>query len=242
MTYDILNEGDKLELREILTEKEIADGAKPAVYVSQIFEEDEDGDLRVAMPILKGRLVPLMKGEKYDAFFFVGKFLYNARVEIIDRFKSENIYTMKIRLDTELKKFQRRQYYRLEKSIDILYAPLSDEDYQTIIETRQFPESMKRINYFEAASTSDISGGGMRFVGHTKVDAGKKVMVIFDVAGKSRQMKFRLPATVISSSLIPERAGRYEHRIEFENISREYREILIHYIFEEERRLRHNTR
>lgn len=242
MIKGLINEGDKIELRELLTEKEVEDGAKPAVYVSQVFEEDDDGDLRVAMPILRGRLVPLMKGEKYEAFFFVGRQLYLAQVEIVDRFKSENIYTMKIRFLTDLKKFQRRQYYRLEKSMDILYAPLSEEDYKVIIETRQFPESMKRINYYEAASTSDISGGGMRFVGHTKVDAGKKMLVIFDIVGKDRQMKFRLPATVIASAQLPERVGRFEHRIEFDNISREYREILIHYIFEEERRLRSNIR
>jgi c-di-GMP-binding flagellar brake protein YcgR len=41
---------------------------------------------------------------------------------------------------------------------------------------------------------------------------------------------------------LPNDSTKYEHRVEFENISKEYREILIKYIFEEERMMRKSAK
>ncbi len=242
MINKLISEGAKIEFREILTPDEEDSGKKSNVYVSQIFDFCDNGDLKVAMPIFKGRLIPLAKNETYDTFFYTSKGLYHCRAVVVERYKSGNIYAMEIRLKTELQKFQRRQYYRLEKTLQLMYAELSEQDYDQILETRKFPESLKDMGVYEEGNTLDISGGGMRFVGRKKVDSGKKMLVIFDINGDNVQTKFRLPARVIMSFEIPTRANRFEHRIEFENISREYRDILIKYIFEEERKIRKKVR
>lgn len=241
MARNILREGDKIEFREILTPKEEQNGKQPTIYVSQLFEENADGSLQVAMPILRGRLVPLMRGENYDAYFFTEKGIFCCRAEIVDLLKSEHIFSMKIVLKTELLKQQRRQYFRLEKNIDILYAKLSDENYKTITETGTLPEPMTDPEIYEKGVTADISGGGMRFIGKKKTDAGEKIFIVFEILKEEEPIRFRLPGTVIRSFRLENQEG-YEHRIVFENISRKYREILIKYIFEEERRMRKNSR
>ena len=70
----------------------------------------------------------------------------------------------------------------------------------------------------------------------------KKMLVILDIFTASGHVKFRLPANVVLSLEVPDRAYRFEHRNEFENISKEYREILIKYIFEEERKMRKGSK
>ncbi len=242
MVNKILAEGDKIEFREILSPEQISDGVKPTVYVSQIFDFGDRDNLKVAMPILKGRLVPLSKGKKYDTFFYTSKGLYQCRSVIVDRYKSGNIYTMEIEFTTGLQKYQRRQYYRLEKSLELQYIELTEHDYNKMIETKKFPENLTDITCYSSGITADISGGGMRFVGKKKIDSGKKMLVIFNIQGDGKTIMFRLPALVILSFELTNKTNHFEHRIEFENISNEYREILIKYIFEEERKMRSHSR
>ena len=234
-----LSEGDRIEFKEILLRAEEQSGRKAGIFVSQIFDFDEnEGTIRVAMPISKGKLVPLPHDEVFDTYFYTSKGLYQCRSRVIDRYKSGNIYTMKISLETELQKYQRRQYYRLEKTLSLIYSPISDEEYIEMLETRKMPENLMKSERYAEGTALDISGGGIRFVGRSLVPTNKKMLVIFDIYTASGQVKFRLPANVVLSFELPNHSNRFEHRIEFENISKEYREILIKYIFEEERKMR----
>ncbi len=238
MGRKLLKAGDKIEFRDIISADEKAAGIKPNVYVSQIFEIYPNGNINVAMPIARGQLVPLSKGKRFDTFFYTGKGIYQCRCVIENRHKTDNLYTLEISMQTELEKYQRRQYYRLEKTMPIYYAALTKEDYLSILETHHFPEGLKSLDMFCEGTSLDISGGGMRFAGRVHVETGQMVLVMFDVTDGDKNRKIRLPANVILSFKPPGRAGIYEHRIEFENITREYRELLIRYIFEEERKQR----
>lgn len=238
MISKLLAEGNKIDIRDILSPKEEKEGKKPNVYVSQLFDFTEDGNLKVAMPVLRGRLIPLSKGQLYDAFFYSSKGLYQSRILIVDRYKAGNIYTMEIKLTTELQKYQRRQYFRLEKTLSISYIELAEMDYDKIISTKMFPEHLKDMDIYSPGTTLDISGGGMRMVGKKLIKKGHKILVIFSIILGDKEIKFRLPATVIMSFEVQDFQNRYEHRIEFLNISQNYREMLIRYIFEEERKKR----
>lgn len=246
MASDVLSVGNKVEFKQILTPQDEEDGRKANSYVSQVYDVAYDRKKGItvtcAMPSLGGRLVPLSLGQDYEAFFFTGRGLYKSRCTVKDRYREGNIYTMEISLHDEPVKYQRRQYYRLDKSLPVLYAGLSDNEYLKIIETRQFPDNLRSPDAYDKGNTVDISGGGLRFIGRSKVESGRKMLVIFDIDTGEKQIKFRLPASVIMSFEMPDRQGFYEHRVEFENISSEYREILIKYIFEEERKLRKRTR
>lgn len=238
-----LAEGNRIEFKEILLKAEEQAGRKAGIYVSQIFDfDDKDDTIRVAMPISKGKLIPLPKDEVFDTYFYTSKGLYQGRCRVIDRLKTGNIYTMKVSLETELKKYQRRQYYRLEKTISLIYSPISDNEYIEMLETRKMPENLMQSERYAEGTALDISGGGIRFVGKNHVPTNQKMLVIFDIFTSSGQVKFRLPANVVLSFELPNRANRFEHRVEFENISKEYREILIKYIFEEERKMRKGTK
>lgn len=238
MGSNLLSEGDKIDFSEVLSAAQKNDGVKANVYVSQIFDCHDDSHMRVAMPIKQGRVVPLSKGKLYEACFYTSNGMYRANVVVLDRFKSGNIYSMEIRLETPLQKYQRRQYYRLETNIPVYYAGITDEEYGYIASERKLPERLLDAGVFSIGSTLDISGGGMRFSGTDRIKKGRRAMILFQINIDGRTLKYRLPSTVIISEEMVRNPGKYEHRVEFESMSEQYREMLIKYIFEEERRIR----
>ena len=96
MANILITEGDKIDFKDILSKEQLNGGLTPATYASQVFEIRNDDILRVSMPIEHGRIIPLSKGKKFDAFFYTAKGLYQCMVIIIDRFKINNIYMMDI--------------------------------------------------------------------------------------------------------------------------------------------------
>ena len=241
MDSRVLSEGDKIEFSEVLSATQKNDGMKANVYVSQIFEINDGRHMRVAMPIKQGRVIPLSKGKEYDMFFYTSNGMFKSRAIIVDRFKSGGIYSMEIELTTEVEKYQRRQYYRLETSIPVYYAEITDSEFNYINTEKKFPDRLFGTGVCTVGNTLDISGGGLRFRGPVSVQTGSRVLAMFEIKVEDKHLKYRLPSSVILSEEMQNNRGKFEHRIEFDNISEQYREMLIKYIFEEERRIRKRT-
>lgn len=242
MANRLITEGNKIDFKDILSKEQLNGGLTPATYASQVFEIRNDNILRVSMPIEHGRIIPLSKGKKFDAFFYTAKGLYQCRVIIIDRFKINNIYMMDIELLTEPVKYQRRQYYRLELNIPVRYMQITETESNMMANEEELPERLENLSEYHTGDTIDISGGGLRFTGDALVEKGNKLAVVFDIDYEGNIERYLLAADVIMSFAIPQHHGMYEHRVEFKDISKENREMLIKYIFQEERKIRKNNR
>ena len=242
MANRLITEGNKIDFKDILSKEQLNGGLTPATYASQVFEIRNDNILRVSMPIEHGRIIPLSKGKKFDAFFYTAKGLYQCRVIIIDRFKINNIYMMDIELLTEPVKYQRRQYYRLELNIPVRYMQITETESNVMENEEELPERLENLSEYHTGDTIDISGGGLRFTGDTLVEKGNRLAVVFDIDYEGNIERYLLAADVIMSFAIPQHHGMYEHRVEFKDISKENREMLIKYIFQEERKIRKNNR
>ncbi len=242
MANRLITEGNKIDFKDILSKEQLNGGLTPATYASQVFEIRNDNILRVSMPIEHGRIIPLSKGKKFDAFFYTAKGLYQCRVIIIDRFKINNIYMMDIELLTEPVKYQRRQYYRLELNIPVRYMQITETESNVMANEEELPERLGNLSEYHTGETIDISGGGLRFTGDTLVEKGNRLAVVFDIDYEGNIERYLLAADVIMSFAIPQHHGMYEHRVEFKHISKENREMLIKYIFQEERKIRKNNR
>ena len=239
MLEKLIMPGVKLELREIRKKEDMNNKAN--IYVSQVYDMgDEESKLVIAMPIKAGKLILLSVGACFEAFFYTKKGMYQSEIVVTDRYKSDNLYMLDVTMKTPLKKFQRRQFYRFDCMLDVDYTLLTDSEEQYISTTKQIPEELSGDK--RTAMTKNISGGGIKIVGDQKLEKDDKLYVYFELMVNEYVKTFRLVTRVIDCNEVMNRTGMYTSRLEFEHIRNEEREIIIKYIFEEERRIRKNER
>lgn len=97
---EIIRPGDKIEISQVVQEKR--DGDAPQVYMSKVLDIKENGNIEIAMPVERGKLVLLTLGIRYNFVFFSRGGLYRATAQIKERYKSENIYMLEVELKTQL--------------------------------------------------------------------------------------------------------------------------------------------
>ncbi len=250
MLREVLSIGDKIEI------KPLNRNGKPAhtatALISQLVDFADGAIINIAAPIAFGRTIPLSVGENYNLCFYTDKGLYRCNCVVINNQRDNKTIITVVRITTNLEKYQRRQYYRLECIHDINYRLISIEeemlDKKMSSEGFETPEAMeeakKQMEAFDrewiSASITDISGGGARFSSQGIHNTGDKVRIKLEFPSGKVMKILNVSARIISSSRIPVSTGKYEYRVEFIDIMQKDREDLIKYIFEQERRRRKN--
>lgn len=239
MIEDILSLGNKIEMREILHTMNEEKQKNVPVYTSQILEFDEEyeGVLNIAMPILEGKLIPLEVGRKFELFFYAKKGMYSCNAEIIRRYRSSNVYVLVVNLLTDLKKYQRRQYFRLGTNIEIQYKTFTQEDEAYFRRMGEISDEMAQRPFSTGVSV-DISGGGVKFISGDNMPRETKLLLEISLPFDNELKKFEAVSKVVFTGAVKGRKDSYENRVEFVQIKEEDRELLIKYIFKEERNQR----
>ena len=240
MADDLLLLGTKIELRRsagrILEEMD-----ESPSYVSQVLDRDEEDNVMIAMPISEGHIIPLEVGSVLWAYFYTNKGIYRSRCKIISRGKEGNIFVAGITLLGELEKFQRREYYRLNCLIDVDVTVLNGQEVIQYSEKQEFDGELS--GHKTQGVIVDISGGGLRFISDEKYEKNTYVFLTFKVpflGGGIRE--FNILGRVVLSLNADNELSRYDNRVQFKVISKEVREDLIKFIFDEQRRMRKKER
>ena len=210
MGKELLTIGTRLEVYE-----ETKDDNK-RVWVSQLELKGEDF-LYISMPISKGYTVPLKPGSIVKIVFFKEKNTYSFKAEIIENIWGK-IPKIKIALKSPLKKIQRRKYYRLD----------------AFIPTKFYPEKQENKKY--TGVIENISGGGMLLAASLDLKIGDIIKFrlnlkdygVLDLKGK----------VVRKNKNEKSLKYNYLYGIYFMDINEKNRDIIIKYIFEEQRKLR----
>jgi c-di-GMP-binding flagellar brake protein YcgR len=246
MLQDYISLGDKLELKKLQTKAD----EENKTYISQLLDFVDHDKAFIAMPIVKGRVIPLTVGDRYDLYFYTSKGLYQCKAVITSRFKKLNVYYLEVQFLSELEKHQRRQYYRLECNIDMKYHIVTDAErilsnkvlldkFESETDKQQCVNDLNELrDVWYNGTITDISGGGARFKSNNILEPGCRVRIELVLQTNEGLKKFVIPVKVISSNEILNHVGFYEHRVQYKDISKEEREAIIKYIFEEDRRLR----
>lgn len=237
MIKKFISPGDKVELKSTVSVV-LPDGTEGVkTYRTSIHDVLEDGRFEIVMPMENTKLILLPIGGEYDACFYSYGRMYTATVMIVDRQKTNGIYTITAELTTGLHKYQRREYYRFNCIVEMKARQLTERE----------TESFKRGYTFVVSDEGmvrgvivDISGGGARFVSRTLFEEGCYLMMDFSLCIMGIERPFLLAAKVICSNEIENRTQEYENRVKFEFISSAEREEIIKYIFDEERKNRKN--
>lgn len=222
MISSIITLGDKITLQKADEEKQ---------YVSSVLDLEQEELLHIGMPMENSQIIPLDLEEEYQICFYTKRGLYQCYGEVIDRYKEGTLLVVVIKMITELERFQRRKYYRIEKILDIKYRVLLEEE-------EDEPYNCLEEELYEKAVLTDISGGGVRFHSSQFHQKNTKIIVKITLDTSQGERDYALRATIVACEEMIHRPGIYENRAEFYEINVSEREAIIKFVFEEERKQR----
>lgn len=247
MANEVIQIGNKIEMRAVSNQLLKPKSAETDVYVSQFLQWADVNVASISIPTYKGALVPLHVDDVYELQFFSKNGLYRCRGKIEKRTKtSNNLAVAEVRFISALEKFQRRQYYRMNCIIPMTYAVLTEvqrelyREKKICISQEQKQAVEKKLESqqitLQKATVLDISGGGMRFNSTVQQQRGDIVLLQPALPETLRKRIPFLIGRIIASRRIPNKEPViFDNRVEFTDITSSEQEQIITYIFKEER-------
>lgn len=227
--------GNKVEIQAVERVKYSDETESKKVYQTTVYDVISEDRFELYMPMEKTKLILLSVDAEYDLYFYTPSGLYQCFARVIDRYKSDNTYILLMELSSNLRKFQRREYYRLSCALEMNARSLEKEEVQSVEkkETYLVPGlPLKR------SIIVDISGGGIRFIGDYEYKTDSMICCRYHLVVEGKDKEYNLVAKVISVRELEDRPGTFEHRAQYININTMEREEIIRFIFEEERKAR----
>jgi len=233
MVTDFIKPGDKIDINFLHQNN-------GKTYKSSVFDFIDDNTVEISMPTDEGKVVMFSRGFECQMYFYTAKGLYTCEAAVLDRYKTGNFVLLSMRLTTGLKKFQRREFYRVQCSLDFAYYKISNE-VAKLETTEDLFEEIANPDYIEQkalARTRDISGGGVRFTATESLEVGSKLLIVLHLTNDKLDHMFYLVTDIISCVPIENVQDRWEvrGRWEFKNIKD--RDLIVRWVFEEDRMIR----
>lgn len=236
MLEDYIRIGDKVELEDI--QEETGEDAKASrkLYETRLYDILSEDRFEILMPMEQTKLILLPVDGTYNLCFIANdNQLYQCCARIIDRYKSNNVYLLAMELTTNLRKFQRREYYRFSCVLDMDSRYLVEEELEAVEKKRDYLLPGLPLRH---SIIVDISGGGLRFVSKYPYMPKSLIYCKFNLLQGGEWYEYNVVGEVLSNREIPGREGEFEQRLQFINMDNDDRETIIRYIFEEERKYR----
>ena len=229
--------GNRIELQKVRRLREDED-SKRKVYGSQLIDIISDDRIEISMPMEKTKLILLPVGGEYDLYFFTTNGLYQCYARVVDRYKTNNMFLVQMDLTSNLRKHQRREYYRFSCALEMNSRPLEREEVRAI----EMDAAMSRSDILipelplQRSVIADISGGGLRFVAEYAYEIDSLILCKYSLWLEGEAKEYTLYGRVLDVKPIENRPGFYEHRVQYIHMDKDNREEIIKYIFHEERK------
>lgn len=193
-------------------------------YISVVENVYKNNLILMHMPISYGTVVKLPTDSEYKMMFYTDKGIYKYTARIIKFFKEGNFNFMAVELCSNAEKFQRREFFRYECIIDFKFDKLLENETAIL-----FDSDLILSN----GIIKDLSAGGIRFVSNEEVSANDIIKCIIPLNSEN----LVCAAKVIHRQYFPKSLYKFQYRTEFIEFKESYRDQIIRFIFEEQRKL-----
>ena len=238
MLSDYIIPGNRIELQTYTSNFTDSSNERKS-YASKIYDILSEEKIDVMMPMEKGQLQLLPVDGTYTIVFYSDKGLFQCNGRVEDRYRSNNMYILTMELTSPLSKLQRREYYRFSCAINFKFRNLTQDEELTIRDNPFF--SLDNDEPMEKGMIVDISGGGIRFISSERFDENTRIFICYQLPQRGSPKDYRIIGQILKTRELENKQGSFEHRVKYTNIDEDDREDIIHYIFEEERKLMRRT-
>lgn len=233
--------GNRVELQAVkrlnLSDDNASEERK--VYSTKVYDIVSDERIELLMPMEQTKLILLPIDGEYELCFYTDNGLYQCLAKVVDRYRDNNIYVLALDLTTNLRKYQRREFYRFSCALEMNSRELLKEEIESL---NQAHNALQPELPLKRSVIVDISGGGLRFVSNLEYEKGSLILCNYNLVVDGAQKHYSLVGRVLSVEELENRPGVYEHRVQYINMDVDDREEIIKYIFNEERKNRHKEK
>ena len=230
---DVARPGDKIDITFLHQNN-------GKIYKSSVFDFIDDTILEIGMPTESGKMVLFHTGFEGQFFFYTQKGMYICDGKVLDRYKKDGFYMMSVKMLTVPKKYQRRDYYRVDCAIDFSYYKVTEE-VVALEKTEDLFEEIANPKYLvekKLAVTKDISGGGIRFIVDEVLEPESYIVIVIRLANEKIDRTFYLATQIIACDAIEKVPDKKVARGKFLFKDVKDRDLIVRFVFEEDRMLR----
>lgn len=238
----IVRPGDRIDMQLLyqVERKKNGEDIEVKLYKSNVYDCVSDSIIEIAMPTESGKMVLFQSGLRCEMIFYTNKGMYKVQAVVKKRYKEDNLYILIMELSEDPVKFQRREFFRISYIDDMkIYNATSEivalETTEELFCAIHRPDS--GIKPY-AGKLLDISGGGIRFITSELEQAGSYHVVELRLVNDKIDEKFYLLCKIISSEYMKDMPGKVSNRAKFIYKDLKDRELIVRFVFEEERRIR----
>lgn len=227
--------GCRVDLQAVGRVRRNADGGEGhKVYQSQVIEVLSEDRVEITMPVEQSKLVLLPIDKELDLRFYSDNGVYQCFARVAERYKNGSIHIVVLDLTSNLRRHQRRDYYRFSCALEMGSRRLEASEEAAYVERGDV--SLNSNLPMKKGIIVDISGGGLRFVSKFTYEPQSLILCRYELAIEGEMKEYNLLSRVLSVKEAENRPGVYEHRIQFVDMDATEREEIIKYIFDEERK------
>ena len=143
---------------------------------------------------------------------------------------------------SNLRKHQRREYYRFSCALEMSSRQLREEEEAALAGDQSNGEVLTPQLPLKSSVIVDISGGGLRFVANYAYEPQSLILCKYSLLIHGESKEYNLVGKVLSVRALESRKDAYEHRVQYVNMDAGEREEIIKYIFDEERKTLKNQK
>lgn len=228
--------GGEVELRAIERGlgPEAQDEKSRKPHRSQVLKVLTEDRLEIAMPIENGKLILLPVDSEYDMYFYGKNVVYQCNGRVVDRYRLNGQYVLVMDLTSNLRNYQRREYYRFSCALDMDSRELGEQEEFAVAEQKELLPSLP----LKSSVIVDISGGGLRFVAYYAYEVNSLILCKYTLCVDGKEKEYRLVGKVLAVNELEHRPGVFDHRVQYVDVNPQDREEIIQYIFDEARKVR----
>ena len=212
MEEKTLQEGSKIEIIDHRI------NGNRHTYYSIMTRIIDESTFDAQAPLEKGIVIALEMGREYECYFITIYGLFRCKVRLESRSIEGDLHFLRFKVLTTIAKHQRRDFFRMDTMIPFRY-------YNSL------------INQWKEATTQNISGNGIKCITSENLSKGTRVMCELNLEIEKKVYTVTNLAEVIETiedDSVAER--RFETRLAFIDIPTPKQDIIIKYIYDEQRK------
>ena len=228
--------GGEVELKAIDRERNPEENGQRKAHRSRLLKILTESRVEVAMPIVDGKLILLPVDGENDMYFYGDNVVYQCNARVTDRYRFNGQYVLVMDLTSNLRNYQRREYYRFSCALEMDSRQLGEEEIAIAAQEELLPALP-----LKSSVIVDISGGGLRFVAYYAYEVNSLILCKYHLQFEGREKEYRLVGKVLAVNELEKEPGVFDHRVQYVNVDPQDREEIIQYIFDEARKAHRKT-